>query len=306
MYDNLPFKTRHWRNFLYKLTDENPLLANQLKYLRANKKLLNLDNPKDFNEKISWLNLYWQSKLVKQCTDKIGVQEYCREKGLSEITNEIYSIADNAQDLEWDSLPKKFVLKTNNACETNMVVLDKSELNKDNAIRTLNNWLKINYSLHSSEMQYQEIEPKVFAEKFIETEEEIPTDYKFFCFNGEPKFLSITSNRTANNLKDGYIKVHYDLEWNRIYIMKDSVEPDSNIQHQKPKNFDKMVRAARILSADFPFVRVDFYDGVDEPILGEMTFTPTAGKSREYTDQWLERLGSWINLPDKILTGYIY
>lgn len=306
MYDDLPFKTRNWRRFLYKLTEKNPELANQLKYFRATKKFMDLKDPKDFNEKITWLNLNWQSKLVKQCTDKIGVQDYCKAKGLEDITNEIYTVADDANDLDWESLPKKFALKTNNACETNIVVLDKEKLDKQAAIDQLNDWLEINYSLHSSEMQYEHIEPKVFAEKFIETDEEIPTDYKFFCFNGQPKFLSVTTDRTADSLKEGYVKVHYDLDWNRIFIMNDEDEPDRSLTREQPKYFDQMLEAAKILSEDFPFVRIDFYDGKFGPILGEMTFTPTAGKSREYTDEWLNKLGSWIDLPDKILKGYEY
>lgn len=306
MYDDLPLKTRLWRRFLYKVTQSNPELANQLKYFRANKKFLDLKNPKDFNEKVVWLNLNWQSELIKICSDKIKVHDYARSKGLPEITNEVYTYADRAEDLDWESLPQKFVLKTNNASATNIVVLDKDNFDKAAAIAQLNEWLKINFSLHTSEMQYQHIDAKIFAEKFIESDEEIPTDYKFFCFNGEPKFLSVTTGRTAETLKEDLVKVHYDLDWNRIFIMKDDYEPDRSIELEKPRNFDKMVESARILAQDFPFVRVDFYEGDDEPVLGEMTFTPTAGKSQDYTDEMLKTLGDWIELPDEILKGFVY
>lgn len=297
----LTLKNKAWRRVLYWATKYNPALANKMKYYKNTGKKLNLKNPSDFNEKVVWLNLYWQSDLILMCADKVRVQEYCKMKNVPEITNTIYTAAEDANDLNWEILPEKFVLKTNNSSGTNIVVLDKNNFDKQRAIKQLNSWLTFNYSLYSTEIHYRSIKPLAFAEKFIESESEIPIDYKFFCFNGEPKFLSVTTGRKAESLKTDLIKIHYNLDWQKIYIQKEEFEPEETVSVKKPKYFEDMIKYAKILSEEFPFVRVDFYEGEENPILGEMTFTPSGGKAEYYTDEWLQKLGDEIELPEPII-----
>lgn len=299
MYTNIKYKT--WEKILSIATKISPTIANKMKYYMATGKKLNLKRPSNFNEKVVWLNLYWQHDLIFMCADKVRVQEYCKMKNVPEITNKIYTVAEDANNLNWEILPNKFVLKTNNSSGTNIVVLDKDKLDKEKAIQQLNEWLSLNYSLYTTEIHYQKIVPLAFAEKFIESKTEIPIDYKFFCFNGEPKFLSVIFGRSAESLKEDLVKVHYNLDWERIYIQKEEFEPSRDISLKKPKHFKEMIKYAKILSEEFPFVRIDFYEGSDNPILGEMTFTPSGGKARYYTDEWLQKLGDEITLPNPII-----
>ncbi|MDT2819125.1 ATP-grasp fold amidoligase family protein [Vagococcus lutrae] len=281
------------KNNLYKLSEERAL---KFAYLITTGKRLNLKNPTTFNEKIQWLKLNWKSNLVVKCTDKYAVREYIESKGLSEILNELYFVYDDADEIIWEELPSAFALKTNNGCKTMFITKNKYELDKIEVKNKMNEWLESDYGLSSIEPHYSQIPPKIICEKYLEnTCGEFPIDYKIFCFNGEPKFISVIFERTKTHK---FKRFFMDLNWNILNFEKDKTILTEI--PKKPINLERMLEYSYILAEDFPFVRVDFYEMEGKVIFGELTFTPTSGMATYYTPEAQLLLGNWLTLPKKI------
>lgn len=276
------------------LTHIAPVIATKYIYKYNTGKKLNLRNPQTFNEKLQWLKLYGNQKLIIQCADKYKVREYVESKGCAEILNILYGVYDSVEQIDFSALPISFVLKTTNGCGTNIICKDKNELDIKTVRQKLNYWMTHKYGWETAEIHYLRIKPKIICEKIIETPDgSLPNDFKFFCFNGEPKFFYYGYDR-----ENGFKKLHCDLEWNVIDITKEkaTILPD---EIMKPSCFDEMLRYAQILSQGIPFVRVDFYDNNGKVVFGEMTFTPTAGMSEIYTEKAALEMGRMIHLPIK-------
>ncbi|PAV31086.1 hypothetical protein CIL05_00040 [Virgibacillus profundi] len=280
------------KNRLVKLS---PVLATKFLYKKKTGKKLNLNKPRDFNEKLQWLKLYWQHPLVVQCGDKYEVRNYAKDLGCPEILTEIYGIYNSVEELEWQTLPQKFALKVTNGCGFNIICENKSKLDKENTLNQLKNWLNTDFSLKNAELHYSKMKPRIICEKFIETNEgQLPVDYKIYCFNGNPEIILVTPERET-----GFKRFIFDLDWNILNFEKGSTISKSELPNE-PRSLKRMIDYSRKLSKPFPFVRVDFYDYNDKPILGEMTFTPAAGMATHYTDDALIEMGDMINLPEKI------
>ena len=275
------------------LVKNTPVLASKYLYRKATGKKLNLKNPQDFNEKLQWLKLNWQNPLVTQCADKYEMREYVRNCGCEEVLNELYDVYEATSEIDWDSLPSKFALKCTHGCGFNVICDDKSKLDKNEALEKLNEWLKIDFSLYAAELHYAKIKPRIICEKYIETDAGfLPNDYKIYCFNGDVKIALVCSDRVTE-LKLNFL----DLNWKRIDIGSEKFNKGE--VPKKPKCFDIMINYAEKLSKPFPFVRIDFYDYNNKPVLGEMTFTPVGCMAMYYNDFGLKMLGEMIELPEK-------
>jgi hypothetical protein len=271
----------------------SPILACKYIYRHNMGKFLNLKNPKDFNEKLQWLNLYWQNPLVVKCTDKYEVREYAAKSGCEKILNKIYGVYDKTSEINWEKLPKKFALKCTHGCGFNIICDDKDKLDKDQTLEQLDKWLKIRIDKYLGEIHYSKIKPRIICEQYLETEAGlVPIDYKVYCFNGKPELVMVCTERITN------LKFHFvDLNWEKMNIGSETFNND-NIPI-KPECFDEMIKYAEILSKPFPFVRIDFYNYNRKPILGEMTFTPGACMSDYYNETGLQLLGEMLKLPAK-------
>jgi len=268
-----------------------PVLYARLAYKKATGKKLDLKDPVTFNEKLIWMKLFYDDPLMVKCTDKVGMRDYVREKGLEHILPEVYGIYDSPGEISWETLPNRFVLKCNHGCEYNILCKDKKALDKRDAAKKLRKWLKTDFSLYANEPHYRKIIPKVLCEEFLDDGGEVPNDYKVYCFKGEPRVIVACSGRQSDLLFE-----FYDLEWNPL---------DIHVQENKqtirrPEALDEMIGYARTLSEPFPFVRVDFYDVNSRPVLGEMTFTPSAGMWSFYNNYGQHYMGSFFRLPEKV------
>lgn len=294
------FKRNHFIMNVYQkgidiLIKISPYLATKYLYKKNTGKKLDLKNPKDFNEKIQWLKLYWQHPLVPKCGDKYELRNYAKEVGCSDVLNESYGVFDDALAIDWDVLPEKFVLKVTSGCGFNMICKDKKKLDKEEAVKKLNQWLQVDYGLERAELHYSKMTPRILCEKFIETNDgKLPIDYKIFCFNGMPKLILVALDR-ATDMK----RVFFDLKWNQIEFGKEKVSLETETI-KKPQSLSEMVLYAEKLASPFPFVRVDFYDDNGKAVLGEMTFTPNRGMATHYHETMLHQLGEMIKLPEKI------
>lgn len=214
-------------------------------------------------------------RLYADLADKYVVRDFVRQRvgeKAEQALTKLYGVWDRPEDIDFDALPVPCVIKTNNGCGTNIVVRSKADLNPDEIRRRLSVWLEFPYGELSGQPHYSAITPKIIAEEFLEQNpgtDDLPFDYKFFCFNGEPKFILFYSDRKLNSHVT-YNQV-YDTDWNIIEgIVKRPLEGTA----PRPKALEDMVAMARELSKGFKCVRVDFYGIGKRAVFGEMTFSP--------------------------------
>ena len=269
-----------------------PTLLVQRRYRIRFGRKLDFNNPQNFNEKILWLEKNWQHPLVVQCADKYRLHEYAKSLNMENIMPAIYGMWEDASQIDWDSLPERFVIKCNHGAMQNIICMNKEKLDKVDAVRRLNSWLKFDYGQLEFELHYSHIKPVIFAEEYIEpnTDKLMPEDYKIYCFNGKPRFVLVCLDREV-----GLELEWYDLNWNVFDI---GVKPNKG-KAQRPDSLEKMIEYAEKLSKPFPFVRVDFYDRAGEPILGELTFTPKYGMAKYYSEKGNKEIGDMLVLPEK-------
>lgn len=258
---------------------------------------LNLDNPQTFNEKLQWLKIHDRKPEYTVMVDKYKVKQYIAEKIGEQYVIPLLGVWDNANDIDFNKLPDKFVLKCNhNSGEGMFICKDKSKLDdkKISSIRKkLNSAVSRNYFWQGREWPYKNVERKIIAEKYMEdakTGELI--DYKFMCFNGEVKCSFVCNDRFSN---DGLKVTFYDKEWNIMPFERHY--PRSRTPIAKPYCYDEMIKIAEKLSENIPFVRVDFYEINNQIYFGEMTFFPGGGMEEFTPVDWDYTLGSWLRLP---------
>lgn len=268
------------KTFRQLLTRISPSLNTRVVYYSKFKKPINLKHPKTLDEKIQWLKLndYYNNPLVTQCADKYAVRQYVEQCGCGEILNELYGVYDKVDDVPWEQLPNKFVLKWNFGCGQNLIVFDKSSLDIEDAKRKLNKWygLRNTFYLAYSEMQYRGIPPKLLCEKLIETEDgSLPVDYKLYCFNGAPDCVLVCTNREQNSHSTQYY--FFDKDWHLKRYNKRGKEAPADFTLPRPEGIEQLFDYAERLTKPFPFVRADFYLENGKITFGELTFTPCGG-----------------------------
>lgn len=255
-------------------TQISPALNTQLHFLWVHKHPANLKKPVTFAEKISWLKLhdYAVNPLVKQCADKLQVREYVKEKGLEHLLNPLIAVYQYPEEIEWECLPNKFVLKWNYGCGYNLLCSDKKLLHIKKAEKQLEVWGKENYWLYNAELQYNIEDKRILCETFLESEEpDGLLDYKCYCFHGKVLAILILARSETEETAAVFMSPKWDLISDVFSKYKRVIVPE------KPECLDEMVKAAEILAEPFPFVRVDFYQQNGQAVFGEMTFTPAAG-----------------------------
>lgn len=267
--------TRAVKNFIRSMLISSasfisPELGSKIIFKMSMKRKLNLKNPVSFNEKLMKLKLekYWYNPLVTQCADKYAVREYVKDKGCQYILNKLVGVYERIDDIDWNILPSKFVIKLNYASGWNLICYEKSNFDIADAKRILRGWMKKKYGLQNVEQGiYGKIKKKIVIEEFIESEDgDSPHDFKFFCSYGEVKFIYTSSGH------DKYID-YYLPDWTYW-------DGASRIGHfnygkiDKPDGLDEMMHIAELLSVEFPFVRVDLYYENSRVYFGELTFTP--------------------------------
>ena len=275
------------------LTRISPVLNTKFMYFCHFHKPCNLKKPKTLEEKLCWLKLYDYAKnpLVIKCADKYSVREYIKNVGCENLLNTIIDVYDKPEDINWDVLPQKFVLKWNFGATYNIICKDKSKLDIDQTISKLKKWGNEKYWLYYSEMQYKYAPKKIICETYLEDEyykNSLP-DYKVYCFHGEPLAFLVMHDR------DKILKREFfDLEWNPLPSPFGCISPKESTK--KPQCLEEMITAARKLSKGFPFVRCDFYAVNNKVYFGEMTFTPAGGIYLKHTTVNGKQMTEYLNV----------
>lgn len=261
-------------------------------------KSLDLEHPQTFNEKLQWLKLYDRKSEYTVMVDKYKVREYIKNKIGEEYLIPLIGVWDDPDDIDFDALPDKFVLKCNHNSGLGMCICkDKSNLDIKKVKNELRRGLAQDYYLTGREWPYKDVARKIIAEKYMEESGKSDLkDYKLMCFAGKVRCTFVCSDR-SRDLKVTF----FDNDWRKMPFERHYQSSREVIN--KPKNFTKMIELAEILSRGIPFVRVDFYEIKEKIYFGELTFFPGAGFEEFTPEKWDFILGSWIQLPDK--KGYI-
>lgn len=255
---------------------------------------INRENPITFNEKLQWLKLYWYDPKAEMCVDKYEVRDYLKSKGLGHLLNDLIAVYNNVDEINLKDLPDKFVLKCTHGSGCNIICEDINKLDWGESKRKLRKWMNTNYYWSSREWVYKKLKPRVICERFLKDDvfNEL-IDYKFFCFNGEPLFIMVGSERFTEL---GLSVKYKDINWNDLNMITGE-DRICKKEINKPKNFDKMIEYAALLSIDFPFVRVDFYEANNVLYFGEMTFFPAGGFEKFYPESFDYEFGNNLSLP---------
>lgn len=256
---------------------------------------LRWDNPQTFSEKIQWLKLYGRTPINKVMSDKYLVKQYITEKIGEQYVIPLLGVWDKPEDIDFSKLPEKFVIKCNHNSGTGMYICkDKSKMDVEKVCRELRKGLKEDYFIGSREYAYKDIPRKIIAEAYMEDEETKELrDYKFFCFDGEPKIMFIASGRSKgeHNVTFDF----FDMGYNHLPFTNG--HPNAIVMPEKPKCFEEMKRLAAVLTQGIPHVRIDFYEANGHVYFGEFTFSHWGGMMPYKPEEWDYTLGSWIKLP---------
>ncbi len=252
-----------------------------------------LDNPTTFNEKLNWYKINYYNDLMPIVVDKGQVKKYVESKGLASILINTIGIYNSLDDVDLDKLPSSFVIKNTSDSGGVFICHNKTKINKKMIIDKLSDAQSYNFKNGKHifrENIYNKFPNRIIVEELIKTSDgHNPNDYKFFCFDGEPKFLFVATERDVEVKFD-----YFDIDFNWIDVRQ--IHKHNKIRPQKPKNYDKMIEICKILSKDFPHVRVDLYNIDGDIFFGELTFYHDAGLTPFVPKEWDYRFGELFDI----------
>ncbi len=284
----LIFKFLAGKGLLNWLSDE-PYL--RLMYRAATGRKLDLRTPRLFNEKLQWLKLYDRNPMYTVMADKVKAKDYVAERIGRDYIIPTLGVWDAADDVDFGSLPERFVIKCNHNSGKGMYICRDRNMMDERKVRDgLRKGLAEDYYKHGREWPYRDIPRRILAEQYMEDESGCELkDYKFFCFNGEPKFMYLSNDLSKNARTD-----FFDMDYTHLNMrMKDS---NSQIPPALPEEFDEMKDLSIRLSKGIPFLRVDFYIINHKVYFGELTFYHNAGFFQIFPLEWNSIIGDWIQL----------
>ena len=292
--ENWVFCQMKAKGFLNQISDEAYL---RMLWQRKFHKKLNLNNPETFNEKLQWLKLYDRKPAYTTMVDKYEAKKYVAARVGEEYIIPTLGVWDRFEEIDFDSLPDQFVLKCTHDSGGLAICRDKSKFDKEKARKKIERSLRRNYYWSSREWPYKNVKPRIIAEQYMEDGTGLPglTDYKFFCFGGEPKLLYVSQG--LENHATACISF-FDLEGKKMPFYRKDYRPVEG-ELTLPENFSEMREQARELAKNVaaPFVRIDLYAINGETKFSEITFSPCGGMLPFEPAEWDKTLGDWIQLP---------
>jgi hypothetical protein len=279
-----------WNGFtkrLWRLVPDE--LYIKLIYFKLNKEWLDFNNLVGFDQKIFYKKIKNRDPITTKCACKYEVRKFVAERVGIEILNELYGVYDTVDEIDFDKLPNQFVLKATHGSQMNIICKDKNILDVASTKRQLKRWLKTNYYWVGREWQYKNIKPRIICERYLEQDDGSDLmDYRFFCFNGEPKYLAIDIDKFGH-----YRRNIYDMDFKLIEAQL-KYPPDFDYKIQVPTRFEEMKEISRKLSKGFNHVRVDLYTCNNEIFFGELTFFHAGGGQKFYPEKLNIELGELI------------
>ena len=297
---NIQF-TDKWREIV--ATD--PKKAFDMKWNRFYRRKFSWKNPRTLNEKLTWMEVYTDTSKWTEYTDKYEVRKHIESLGLKDILTECYGVWDRVEDIDFDKLPDKFVLKCTHDCGSTVIVRDKSKMNKKELLDFLDKHVSVRYGYDSCEPHYIAIKPRLMAESLIEMDNseefssETTVDHKIRCIDGKAQYDMVCYDRSLESGSGGSKTVYdlYDIHtWQpmRQFLADDGVKY-RNVP--RPENLERMIEIAEKIAQGFPQVRVDLYNVRGKIYFGEMTFFAFSGMNNHFTMKFQRMIGEKIQLP---------
>lgn len=278
----------------------SPKLLVEILFKRLYGRPINWQHPVDINEKINWLKFHSNSKHWAMLADKYRVRNYVESKGLGHTLVQLYGKWNSAGEIDWQSLPNQFVIKTNHGSGDVMICEDKSKINTKQWSNLLGKNLNRQFAFIFGEPHYRFITPCIIAEELLDkTKQSIPStslvDYKIWSFNGKPAYIVVYSNRTKEKVE----AMVYDTNWQAHprYLTPSSHLIISKQETPRPASLKQMLDIASKLSEGLPEVRVDLYEVGGKVYFGELTLTASGGFNYYYSMEFREILGHLTILP---------
>lgn len=292
--NNVPSLYNKFRLVYYKLLSDESFVEKF--YEKHMDEKVDLVNPMKFSEKIQWLKINWYDPLAIKCADKYEVRNIVKKKSGSKYLNKLYAVYDSVEEIDLSKLPSSFVLKATHSSGFNFICKDKSSVDWRRQFKELKMWLKVNYFWSNREWVYKDIKPRIICERFLSegNDDSSLTDYKIYCFNGKPTYCQVIKDRDSGGTID-----FFDTKWNHMKFTGLQIMPHSSEKIAKPAKYDEMLKLSKELSANFPFVRVDFYYVNGNIYFGELTFFPRSGFGAFDPPEWNEKIGELLKLPNK-------
>ena len=257
---------------------------------------LNLKNPQTFSEKIQWLKLYNRRPEYTTMVDKVKAKRWVAEQIGEQYIIQTLGVWERAEDVDFNNLPEQFVIKCNHNSGKGMYICrNKKMMDEKKVRRGLAKGLKQDYYIVKREWPYKDVERQIIAEVFLSEDRNDLTDYKFYCFGGEPLYCQVIKDRNTKETID-----FFDMEWRHQDFIGLNPAAEPAIEPiKKPSKYDEMQEIARKLSKDIPFSRIDMYEVNGRVYFGEVTFFPASGFGVFHPRKWDYKLGEWIRLPNK-------
>lgn len=274
----------------------SPILPDEL-FLRLKFPLLmgsslHLRNPRTFSEKLQWMKLHDRRDIYTQMADKASAKEIVASRIGEEHLIPTLGIWEHFEDIDFDCLPEQFVLKCTHDSGSAIICKDKSSFDIESAGKKLSSCLRQNFYLQNREWPYKNIKPQIIAEPFIADIDGATNDYKFFCIDGEPKFMFIASDRGRLDTETKFD--FFDMDFN--FLPFTNGHPNSTIRPSRPEGWEEMKSLARKLAEGLPFVRIDFYDLDGHIYFGEYTFCHWGGMKPFSPAEWDLKLGDMLKI----------
>ena len=256
-------------------------------------KKLDLDNPETYNEKLQWLKLYNRKPEYTAMVDKYAAKEYVAARMGDDCIIPTLGVWDCFEDIDFDFLPEKFVLKCTHDCGGLVICKDKSNFNRRKAKAIIEKSLKRDFYLCHREWPYKNVKPRIIAEQFLEDMDEL-VEYKLFCFDGKVKMILVCKGQAHGS---GRTNDYCDVNLQRLPFT--SLNPNSQGELKVPDELPQLISFAETLSAGIPHLRVDTYLADGKIYFGELTFFHNTGLGEFDPPEWDKILGDWITLPEK-------
>lgn len=282
-------------SLLYRVSPESEIKL--LYFLKLHEKL-NLKSPRSYNEKLNWLKLYYRNALMPKCADKFLARDYITGKGYGEFLPKLYWHGDTPKEIPFDSLPDSFVIKSTSGSGNNIIVHDKAKLDIPSTVNTIKKWMKEKYLIAYGEWHYEKIKPSIIVEELLsDGKNEVPADFKLFCFNGLEGGVLCTAV-DIDRFK-GHRRLIYSDEWKYLANVDFGFDNAGEDLIPKPVCYERMCEIAKDLAQPFPHCRVDFFVIGSRFYIGEITFFNGAGFDRVSPVEYNIKMGDALLLPPK-------
>lgn len=268
-------------------------------------KILNLEEPKCFSEMIQWVKLYYHDPVMQRCADKVLFKEYIREKLGEGYTAQTYKVWESPDEVDIKNIPTKCVIKSN-CCSDGVNILlvsDKSKMDLEKVEKDIKeNWFnRLKLHTNSFANYYYGVKPKVYVEEYLRQSD----DYDVLCFHGEPKYIYAKTEHFDNgvNREVGYPMSFYTTDWKYMDVKYKDIPTKADLK--KPPHLKEMIEISSVLSKDFPFVRVDFFENDEKLYVAEFSFAPWAGL-RPYEPESMDyEMGKWLDIVHTAKPEYV-